>query len=112
MMAGPLGTVITPPGQYTHCVDRASYRTIPGWLEAGFAAIAEFALCEYLLGGKLVCLAGGADECAIGVVVGIEEVGYQKSGFEAIDNDFSFNLLILPYQAGDFTDKSAESPGA
>jgi hypothetical protein len=99
---GPVGPVIYPPGQYTHCVDRSAYQDVPGGLDAGFASILEFLLCEYLLGGKLVCLAGGADECAIGVVVGIEEVGYQKSGFEAIDNDFSFNLLLLPYEASDF----------
>jgi hypothetical protein len=101
-MAVATGPVITPPGQYTHCVDRTAYRDVPGPLDAGAAAIAEFTLCEYLLGGKLVCLAGGGDECAIGVVVGIEEVGYQKSGFDAIDNDFSFNLLVLPYSPGDF----------
>ncbi len=101
-MAVPVGPVITPPGQYTHCVERTAYRDVPGFLEAGAGAIAEFTLCEYLLGGKLVCLAGGGDECAIGVVVGVEEVGYQKSGFDAIDNDFSFNLLVLPYVPSDF----------
>lgn len=101
-MAGPTGPIIYPPGQYTHCVDRAAYKTEPGFLDAGFAAIAEFALCEYLLGGKLVCLAGGGDACAIGTVIGIEEVGYQKSGFDAIDNDFSFNILPLPYSISDF----------
>ncbi|HEX3088369.1 MAG TPA: hypothetical protein VHQ23_06915 [Ilumatobacteraceae bacterium] len=101
-MADPHGPVITPPGQYTHCVDRADYRDVPGGLEAGFPSILEFTLCEYLLGGKLVCLAGGRDRCAIGTVVGVEEVGYQKSGFDAIDNDFSFNLLLVPYAVDDF----------
>ena len=101
-MADPLGPVITPPGQYTHCVDRTAYKDVPGGLEAGFPSILEFLLCEYLLGGKLVCLAGGGDECVIGVVVGIEEVGYQKSGFDAIDNDFSFNVLVSPYRTADF----------
>src|SRR5262245_65875808 len=101
-MADPLGPVITPLGQYTHCVDRTAYKDVPGGLEAGFPTILEFLLCEYLLGGKLVCLAGGGDECVIGVVVGIEEVGYQKSGFDAIDNDFSFNLLVSPYRTADF----------
>ena len=38
------------------------------------------------------------------------EVGYQKSGFDAIDNDFSFNLLVLPYQTGDFA-AYREDPG-
>jgi hypothetical protein len=107
-MAGPVGPVIFPPGQYTHCVDRSEYKDVPGGLDAGFASILEFLFCEYLLGGKLVCLDGGADQCAMGVVVGIEEVGYQKSGMDAIDNDFSFNLLLLPYEAADFAAYRAE----
>jgi hypothetical protein len=61
----------------------------------------EFLLCDYLLGGKLVCLDGGRDKCAIGMVVGIEGVG-NKSGFDAIDNDFSFNVLLAPYKPNDF----------
>lgn len=101
-MATPVGPIIFPPGQYTHCVDRSAYKDVPGFLDAGFGAIAEFLICEYLLGGKLVCLAGGGDECALGVIVGIEEVGYQKTFPDSIDNDLSFNLLVLPYQPTDF----------
>jgi hypothetical protein len=101
-MATPIGSPIFPPGQYTHCVDRTAYKDVPGFWDAGFGAIAEFLVCEYLLGGKLVCLAGGGDECAVGVIVGIEEVGYQKSFPDSIDNDLSFNLLVLPYQPTDF----------
>src|SRR5438034_7189626 len=101
-MATPIGPLIFPPGQYTHCVDRNDYKNIPGFLDAGFAAIAGVALCEYLLGSKLVCLAGGRDECAIGVVIGVEEVGYQKSFPDSIDNDLSFNMLVLPYGPADF----------
>jgi hypothetical protein len=93
---------ITPPGQYTHCVERSAYKDVPGGLDAGFPSILQFLLCEYLLGGKLVCLAGGRDECAIGTIVGVEEVGYLKSGFDAIDNDFSFNVLLVPYSVQDF----------
>lgn len=101
------GPVITPPGQYTHCVERINYRDPPGVLDAGAVAIGEFVLCDYLLGGKLVCLAGGGDECAIGTVVGIEPVGAGRSGFDAIDNDFSFNLLLAPFQVSDFHDPYA-----
>ncbi|MEU1286957.1 hypothetical protein [Kitasatospora sp. NPDC005856] len=95
------GAIITPPGQYTHCVDRADYEVPPGPLDAGVPSILAFMLCDYLLGGKLVCLAGGGDECAIGVVVGLEQAR-GKSGIEAIDNDFSFNLLLAPFQTDDF----------
>ncbi|HEX5302099.1 MAG TPA: hypothetical protein VFW50_34420 [Streptosporangiaceae bacterium] len=96
------GPVITPPGQYTHCVDRKDYRDVPGILDSGIPATLEFLLCDYLLGGKLVCLAGGADECGIGIVVGLEAVGAGKSGIDALDNDFSFNVLLAPFQPQDF----------
>jgi hypothetical protein len=99
-LAPPLGSIITPPGQYTHCVKREDYRDVPGVLDEGAPTILEFLLCDYLLGGKLVCL--GGDQCAIGIVVGLEQVGAGKSGFDAIDNDFSFNLLLAPYTAADF----------
>ena len=36
----------------------------------------------------------GHDQCAIGMVVGVEGVG-SKTGFDAIDNDFSFNVLLI-----------------
>lgn len=98
-MPDPLTIV---PGQYTHCVDRTAYKDVPKWYEDGVPSILSFLLCEYLLGGKLVCLDGGRDACAIGVVVSREEVG-SKSGFEALDNDFSFNLLLLPFEPQDFT---------
>jgi hypothetical protein len=111
-MATPMGPLIFPPGQYTHCVDRSAYKDVPGFWDAGFGAIAEFLICEYLLGGKLVCLAGGGDECALGVIVGIEEVGYQKSFPDSIDNDLSFNLLVLPYEPTDFAAYRVVPPAA
>lgn len=95
-----VGPAITPPGQYTHCVDRNAYQDVPGVLDAGFPAMLEFLLCEYLLGGKLVCL--GGDQCAIGIVVGLEAVGAGKKGLEALDNDFSFNVLLAPFEPNDF----------
>jgi hypothetical protein len=105
-----VGPVITPPGQYTHCVDRRDYKDVPGLLDAGIPATLEFLLCDYLLGGKLVCLAGGGDECAIGIVVGLEAVGAGKKGIEALDNDFSFNVLIAPFQVQDFAAYGPPAP--
>ena len=105
------GPIISPPGQYTHCVDRKDYKDVPGILSSGIPATLEFLLCDYLLGGKLVCLAGGGDECGIGVVVGLEAVGAGKSGIEALDNDFSFNLLLAPFEPGDFRAYSPVAPG-
>ena len=65
------GPVVNVPGRYTHCVDRADYKP----LETGAGSVlfkigaASFgkAFCDYLLGGKLVCL--GPSECALGHVV-------------------------------------------
>ncbi|MEU3501769.1 hypothetical protein ABZ726_13645 [Streptomyces hundungensis] len=96
------GPVITPPGQYTHCVDRKDYRDVPSPLQVGVPSTLKFLLCEYLLGGKLVCLSGGGDQCAIGTVAGLEAVGAGKEGLDALDNDFSFNLLLAPFQVQDF----------
>ncbi|MRH89656.1 hypothetical protein GFY24_19775 [Nocardia sp. SYP-A9097] len=101
-----VGSIITPPGQYTHCVDRNAYIEVPGlwpW-DGGIPSTAEFGLCEYLLGGKLVCLAAGEDRCAIGVVAGLEPVGAGKSGFDKLDNDFSFNILLAPLVPKDFAE--------
>jgi hypothetical protein len=104
------GPVITPPGQYTHCVVRKNYKDAPGILSSGIPATLEFLLCDYLLGGKLVCLAGGGDECGIGVVVGLEAVGAGKKGIDALDNDFSFNVLLAPFQPNDFLTYSPVAP--
>ncbi len=108
-MPPQIGQIITPPGQYTHCVEREDYRDVPGVLDRGALAILEFLLCEYLLGGKLVCLDSN-DKCAIGIVVGLEQVGAGKSGFDAIDNDFSFNVLLAPYAPADFDKYKPTAP--
>jgi hypothetical protein len=109
-MTGPMGPVIVAPGQYTHCVDRSAYHNLPGGpdLDMSFAAYAELG-CDYMLGGKLVCLAGGQDECVIGTVAGVQGVkradivdAFTTFDFDAIDNDFTFNVLILPFQPRDF----------
>jgi hypothetical protein len=108
-MAGPVGPIIAAPGQYTHCVDRSVYRNLPNLdLNMGFAAFAELG-CDYLLGGKLVCLAGGQDECVIGFVAGVEAVKranvlqvLRTWNFAALDNDFTFNVLVVPFQPDDF----------
>ena len=62
-----------------------------------FAISGLAGLCRYLLGGKLICLGNPAkDERAVGRIAGLEPVGYGKSGFKAIDNDYCINLLLAP----------------
>ncbi|MDQ6750070.1 MAG: hypothetical protein M3Z33_04875 [Actinomycetota bacterium] len=105
----PTGPVATPTS-YTHCVERLDYQDQPslnGWDPAAFI----IANCAYGLGGKLVCLPppGPGDptpdhfRCAIGRVIEIEEVGYDKVGYEAFDNDWCINLLLAPQELSAFT---------
>jgi hypothetical protein len=102
--------------QYTHCVQPADYvdpipRTnnafqiigaildgvLGGWLPDAILG------CDYLLGGKLVCL--GGDECAIGRITHFEPPS-EKSFPANLDNDFSLNILLAPQGLGDFTFQS------
>ena len=41
---------------------------------------------------------------------GLEQVGAGKSGFDAIDNDFSFNVLLAPYDAEGLLPSTARRP--
>jgi hypothetical protein len=109
--------------QHTHCVNSSDYAPLaPGVIAAatvvivGFltggpvgAVIAVFSgywalsqVCDYLLGGKLICLVH--DQCAIGRVMELEPVGYHKSGFETIDNDYCVDLLLAPHIPQDSRD--------
>lgn len=101
-----------PLSSYTHCTERSDYKDQPdfsGWDPASFVIES----CAYGQGGKLVCLpvATPADprpnryRCAIGRVIEIEGVGYDKVGFDAMDNDWSINLLLAPQELSDFTPK-------
>jgi hypothetical protein len=102
--------------QYTHCVQPADYvdplpRTnnafqaigavvdglLGGWLPDAILG------CDYLLGGKLVCL--GGDECAIGHITHFEKPS-DKSFPANLDNDFSLNILLAPQGLGTFTFQS------
>lgn len=62
-------------------------------IAGGLVAVGE--VCSFLLGGKLICL--GKNECAIGLVVGLEPPGYRKPFPENIDNDYSVNILLAPH---------------
>ena len=87
----------------TRCVDPANYAPLPpegvGFVTVGPASFGK-KICDYLLYGKLVCMAS-EPVCVIGTIVGLEHTSYGKSGPDAIDNDFSFNLLLAPYRPKD-----------
>ena len=96
MADGPVGDVFTALGRFTRCVPKADYKNpISFGIDAGLGALGKDA-CAYATGGKLICL--GSQRCAVGTVVHIEPVGYEKSGYELIDNDFSINLLLFPHE--------------
>jgi hypothetical protein len=93
--------------QYTHCVDPQDY--VDNTPPDGLGNIVLQALinplnvakwvataCDYLLGGKLVCLGDGSDQCAIGHITHLEPAS-AKSFPSNLDNDFSFNVLLAPH---------------
>src|ERR1700681_2319938 len=99
--------------QYTHCVQPQDYvdplpRTtnafqtiaavLDGLILGGYLPDAILG-CDYLLGGKLVCL--GGDECAIGHITHFEPAS-EKSFPANLDNDFSFNILLTPDGLGTY----------
>ena len=51
--------------------------------------------CNWWLYDRLICL--GGDRCAIGFL-GAVEPSSGKSGLEAFDTDYSFNLVLAPHQ--------------
>lgn len=109
--------------QYTHCVDIKDYKGDPRdspaivialggifaafflgpvWfglaLVAGYWAWQQF--CAYILGGKLICMGDNVhshDQCVIGRIMELEEVGYDKPFPNDIDNDYSIDLLLAPH---------------
>jgi hypothetical protein len=95
-----MATVIYPGGHFTHCVHPNDFHLPDPFYLTGPASAGK-AACDYLLGGKLVCMSPDP-VCAIGTIIGLEGTSYGKSGFDAIDNDFSFNLLLAPYRVEDF----------
>jgi hypothetical protein len=95
--------------EYTTCVLPADYRDPPlpkegsalGSIEGLFTSLSLLEdTCDYMLHGKLVCL--DDSRCAIGHVVGFETVA-DKSFPDTIDNDFSINLLLAPWDLELFT---------
>lgn len=66
-----------------------------GLVAAAVLIAGIFELCAFLSGGKLVCIQD--DQCTIGRVMAIHTVGSDKSGFEKIDDDFTFDTLPAPH---------------
>src|SRR5947209_18302999 len=99
--------------QYTHCVQPSDYvDDLPP--DETLLSIAEFltdptalarwaaSFCPFLLGGKLVCLGDGNDQCAIGRITHFEPPS-EKSFPDSIDNDFSMNILLAPHNIEEMT---------
>src|SRR5262245_42196366 len=69
---------------------------------------AIFELCDYLHGGKLICL--GDNSCVIGRIMEFIPVGSDKSGFEKIDDDFTFNILLSPHAPSETVSEQQSDP--
>lgn len=68
---------------------------------------AIFELCAFLHGGKLICIR--EDVCAIGRIMTLIPVGSDKKGFEKMDDDFTFNILISPHSPVETRDEMVNS---
>jgi hypothetical protein len=96
---GPTGDVVYGM-HFTHCVSKDDYHNpVSFGLDAGLATLGKDA-CDYLLGRKLICL--GGVKCAIGTIIHIEPVGYEKPFPKDIDNDFCVNVLLFPHEVEEF----------
>jgi hypothetical protein len=113
-----------PPRQFTHCVKPEDYEVlnldvetvvgIVGLLVPGFGTPVAIGaalwgaqeVCEFISGGKLICL--GGDRCAIGRVAHIEPVGFEKELYDKIDDDFSLNIVLAPHLLGEFVGKTRQ----
>lgn len=115
--------------QYTSCVAANRFEDLKWWLilpiaglvVGGFGVIIAIPalvqilryLLDWIVNGKLICLSrsassgcacgdGGNIVCAIGEVADTEEVGQDKNPVEDIDNDYSINLILLPFSMQSF----------
>ncbi|MGZ3496424.1 MAG: hypothetical protein ACXWNK_03600 [Vulcanimicrobiaceae bacterium] len=105
---------------YTHCVDWRDYKDdtpsgnlleVLGGVIIGGGLDLVSVVCDYLLGGKLVCLPtpdpsqprnhGDHTLCAIGHITQFEPAS-SKSFPDSLDNDFSFAILLAPHGLGEF----------
>ena len=68
---------------------------IGGAISGGLWIAAVFDLCRFLEGGKLICL--DLKVCVIGRLVELIPVGQDKSGFDKMDDDFTFNIVMSPH---------------
>jgi len=81
-----------------------------------FAAIWTIAYCQWFLNDRLICLPppvdpscpGRTDVLAIGMVVDIF-APKDNSGFDAIDTDYSFGMLVAPNLPGGFSQHEVEA---
>lgn len=101
-----------------HCTDTAAFTPLgvaPGVVVTVFGVIAALfgggavaaaivligmyvvldEVCRWIRGGKLICIE--RDQCAIGLVYGLEPVGFEKPFPEDIDNDYSVNIVLAPH---------------
>ncbi len=119
-----------PGPQYTKCVLPENYKdyqiapelvigipAVVAFLATGNIPAAVIALAailsafhtavDYMLNGKLICLPNADNACVVGTVANIEEVGQDKNIISGIDNDFSINIILQPFDLDVFFDQQA-----
>lgn len=80
---------------------------IGGAISGALWIAAVFDLCRFLEGGKLICL--DLKVCVIGRLVQLIPVGQDKSGFDKMDDDFTFNIVMSPHASVESDSDVAET---
>jgi hypothetical protein len=86
---------------------------LTGWLLPPLALVtvlgAVILYCRWWLYDRLICL--GGEECAIGLLGAVEPPD-KKTGFDAIDTDYSINLVLAPHNIQELPPDYLASPPA
>lgn len=72
------------------------------------AAAESVVVCEWWLNVRLICLGGGGNRSAIGMLVNVEPSQGKSGIFNELDTDYSINLLLYPNLPG-VTQATAEA---
>lgn len=77
-----------------------------GLMVAGAAYGIGEGICAKQLNGRLICL--GKDKCAFGIIKEDPEDPAWISFLDPLDNDYTFNLTLLPHQVDDSRDNMSQ----
>lgn len=74
------------------------------------AAAESVVVCQWWLNIRLICLGGGGDRSAIGMLINVEPSQGKTGIFNELDTDYSINLLLYPNLPGVDQATAASTP--